>query len=64
MTRSITAAALGALLLASGASAQYTFAERAQAPEFQKVQEWINSKPLTLEKLRGEVVVLHFWTFG
>lgn len=55
---------LGALLLASGASAQYTFTSRAPAPEFEKVSEWINSKPLTLEKLRGQVVVLHFWTFG
>lgn len=60
----ITAVAVGALLLATGASAQYTFPRREQAPEFPKVQEWINSKPLTLEKLRGQVVVLHFWTFG
>ena len=25
---------------------------------------WINSDPLTLEKLRGRVVVVEFWTFG
>ncbi len=25
---------------------------------------WINSKPLKLSSLRGQVVVLHFWTFG
>ncbi len=25
---------------------------------------WINSDPLTLEKLRGHVVLVEFWTFG
>jgi len=30
------------------------------APEF-KAAYWLNSQPLTLEKLRGKVVVLEFW---
>jgi hypothetical protein len=34
------------------------------APEFEKADEWINSKPLQLKDLRGQVVVVHFWTFG
>ena len=34
------------------------------APEIRDVQTWINSDPLTLEKLRGKVVVVHFWAFG
>ena len=25
---------------------------------------WINSEPLTMEKLRGRVVAVEFWTFG
>ena len=25
---------------------------------------WINSEPLTMEKLRGRVVFVEFWTFG
>lgn len=25
---------------------------------------WINSEPLSLEKLRGRVVAVEFWTFG
>jgi len=33
------------------------------APEFAK-GNWINSEPLTLEKLRGRVVLVEFWTFG
>jgi hypothetical protein len=25
---------------------------------------WINSEPLTMEKLHGRVVVVEFWTYG
>jgi hypothetical protein len=35
-----------------------------KAPEIVSPDEWINSEPLTLTKLRGRVVALHFWTFG
>jgi hypothetical protein len=35
-----------------------------KAPELKEADAWINSEPLTLEKLRGKVVVIHFWTFG
>ncbi len=34
------------------------------APDFAGITGWINSKPLTLEKLRGKVVVLDFWTYS
>ncbi|HLN32039.1 MAG TPA: redoxin domain-containing protein [Gemmataceae bacterium] len=34
------------------------------APEFAKTTRWLQSKPLTLASLRGQVVVVHFWTFG
>ena len=34
------------------------------APEFQKVTEWVNSKPLKLSDLKGKVVVVHFFAFG
>ncbi len=33
------------------------------APEFSD-GKWINSEPLSLEKLRGQVVLVDFWTFG
>jgi len=36
----------------------------APAPEFQGVTRWINSQPLTMAKLRGRVVLVHFWTNG
>jgi hypothetical protein len=38
-----------------------------QAPELEKADEWINvaqAKPLKLKDLRGQVVVVYFWTFG
>ncbi len=34
-----------------------------QAPELMGTQEWINSGPLTLEELRGKVVLIDFWTY-
>ncbi len=34
-----------------------------QAPEISP-GDWINSKPLRLVELRGQVVLLEFWTFG
>lgn len=34
------------------------------APEFTALQNWVNSKPLTLDGLKGKVVLINFWTFG
>ena len=34
------------------------------APDFQGIQQWINSKPLTLAGLRGKVVLIDFWTYS
>jgi peroxiredoxin len=34
------------------------------APEFVSIEEWVNSEPLTMESLRGKVVVVHFFAFG
>jgi peroxiredoxin len=36
----------------------------ALAPEFADVEAWLNSSPLTIESLRGRVVVVHFFAFG
>jgi hypothetical protein len=41
------------------------FAGAVNAPEFPRGLDWLNTdRPLTLRKLRGKIVVLHFWTFG
>jgi hypothetical protein len=46
------------------AGAQQPVAMKIRAPELRGIDEWINSKPLSLKDLKGKVVVLHFWTFG
>ena len=33
------------------------------APEFAGIVNWINSPPLTMEELRGKVVLIDFWTY-
>jgi cytochrome c biogenesis protein CcdA/thiol-disulfide isomerase/thioredoxin len=35
-----------------------------RAPELTGLSDWINSKPLTLRKLRGKVVLIDFWTYS
>jgi len=34
------------------------------APELTGITDWINSPPLTIQQLRGKVVLVHFWTFA
>jgi cytochrome c biogenesis protein CcdA/thiol-disulfide isomerase/thioredoxin len=34
------------------------------APEFTGIDNWLNSKPLTLAGLRGKVVLVDFWTYS
>ena len=34
-----------------------------RAPEFQEIASWINSEALTMEGLRGQVVLVDFWTY-
>ncbi|AOK31445.1 MULTISPECIES: thioredoxin family protein [Burkholderia] len=34
------------------------------APEFAGIDQWINSKALTMQQLRGQVVLVDFWTYG
>jgi thiol-disulfide isomerase/thioredoxin len=36
----------------------------AAAPDFQGIVDWENSAPLTLEALRGKVVLVDFWTYS
>lgn len=33
-------------------------------PEFKGISEWINSDPLTIAELKGNVILVQFWTFS
>ena len=63
----LLAAVLLALLWSGGlrgAEPFKKFDKPVPAPEFTGIDQWINTKPLTMKDLKGRVVVIHFWTFG
>lgn len=33
-------------------------------PDFQGIQQWLNSTPLSISDLKGNVVLIQFWTFA
>ena len=39
-------------------------ANKSTLPEFQGLSQWLNSEPLSIQSLRGNVVIVQFWTFG
>ena len=57
------AAAAGALSFARPTGAQGGPRIGQPAPEITG-GPWINSEPLSMEKLRGRVVYVEFWTYG
>jgi hypothetical protein len=60
--RSIVISAVAAALLATAAWADVV-APGKPAPEL-AAGAWINSEPLTMQGLRGRVVLIDFWTYG
>jgi hypothetical protein len=52
-----------AVVVTTAFSQRPTFVNR-KAPELRDVDSWINTKPLKLADLRGQVVVVHFFTTG
>jgi hypothetical protein len=61
--RALVLAALLAAGLADGPAAAQALRIGAPAPEVAG-DRWINSAPLTMQGLRGRVVLVEFWTFG
>lgn len=39
------------------------YAGTIHAPDFPPGLTWFNTAPLTLEQLRGKLVILDFWTY-
>ncbi|WP_280155822.1 redoxin domain-containing protein [Piscinibacter sp. XHJ-5] len=71
-TRILLHIALLAAAVALAVAAQYSIAyprrggdlpSRQPAPEFHRIGAWFNSSPLTMDELRGKVVLVDFWTF-
>ncbi|MYN01283.1 redoxin family protein [Pseudoduganella sp. DS3] len=54
---------LTAATLLAGACAGGASAAPATAPEFAGIKRWLNSEPLTMQQLRGKVVLVDFWTY-
>lgn len=50
--------ARGTLMLQNGLNAPYA------APELAGIDAWLNSPPLTMQSLKGKVVLVDFWTYS
>src|SRR5436190_1840812 len=48
----------------SSGSAASSLPDYGAAPSFTGISDWLNSKPLTTQRLRGKVVLVDFWTYS
>jgi thiol-disulfide isomerase/thioredoxin len=65
LSRLKTLAAMG-IFAATAATTGASFAgpfKNSTAPEFTGIEKWLNSEPLTMQQLRGKVVLVDFWTY-
>ena len=46
------------------ASASGSLPDYGPAPEFTGISDWLQHRPLTLQRLRGKVVLIDFWTYS
>lgn len=49
---------------ASAFSPAPKMAAQGVAPEFAGIEQWLNSPPLSMQQLRGKVVLVDFWTYS
>src|SRR5688572_23083152 len=54
---------LSATAAATGAAIAGPLKNGVPAPEFTGIEKWLNSEPLTMQQLRGKVVLVDFWTY-
>ncbi|RDK11912.1 thioredoxin family protein [Cupriavidus lacunae] len=62
----LAAAGIAAIhIFGSGAVAEsQKVSDQRYAPEFKYIDHWLNSEPLTMQQLRGKVVLVDFWTYS
>jgi thiol-disulfide isomerase/thioredoxin len=48
----------------AGPDAKSLLSRYGTAPEFAGIETWLNSEPLTIGGLRGQVVLVDFWTYA
>jgi len=62
----VTGAVITGICDEAARAAPITVAAASQqtAPDFTGINNWFNSKPLSLADLRGKVVLVDFWTYG
>ncbi len=60
--KSLIKTLLASAVLATAATAA-SAAPAVAAPEFTGIDTWLNSAPLTMQQLRGKVVLVDFWTY-
>jgi cytochrome c biogenesis protein CcdA/thiol-disulfide isomerase/thioredoxin len=54
----------GAMMMAGGHGSEGALPDLGGVPSINGAVEWLNSKPLTAEALRGKVVLIDFWTYS
>ena len=54
----------GDTALVEGAGGRLTLPVERQLPPLDGITQWLNSAPLTRERLRGRVVLIDFWTYS
>lgn len=64
LARPLTIIVASILVAATAASVAGKSAAQGSAPEFAGIDHWLNSPPLTMQSLRGKVVLVDFWTYG
>jgi thiol-disulfide isomerase/thioredoxin len=57
------AASVGIFIGAAPPAGEISSSAAQPAPEFQSIDQWLNSQPLRLQDLRGKVVLVDFWTY-
>lgn len=56
--------AFGATLRNNPPGSENELPKIAVAPDFEGITEWINSPPLSMQTLRGKVILVDFWTYS